>query len=62
MSVPVVGTVLLAILLYGDFGTERAHFRLGHIMTPSSQAATLHLPAYDTEDESSAADAHDDGI
>ena len=36
MSVPVVGSVLLSVLLYGDFGDSRRHFRLGRVPTPSS--------------------------
>ena len=44
MSVPVVGTVLMSMLLYGDFGASRAHFRQARVPTPSSQALTLALP------------------
>ena len=48
MSVPVVGSVLLSVLLYGDFGGSRRHFRLGRVPTPSSQATTLALPGQDS--------------
>ena len=42
-----VGSVLLSVLLYGDFGDSRRHFRLGRVPTPSSQATTA-LPGQDS--------------
>ena len=29
--------------MYGDFGRSRAHWRQGHIPTPTSQATTLEM-------------------
>lgn len=45
MSVPVVGSVLLAVLSLGSFGEARSHFRQGFLPTPtsSSQATTVLL-------------------
>ena len=43
MSIPVVGSVLLATLLFGDFGASRKQFRQALVPTPSSQATTLIL-------------------
>ena len=57
MSVPVVGSVLLSVLLYGDFGDSRRHFRLGRVPTPTSQATTLVLPG---QDSTSGTDDDDD--
>ena len=41
MSMPVVGTVLLAVVVYGDFGRGREHLHVGYVPTPASQATTL---------------------
>ena len=45
MSLPVVGSVILAVLAFGDLGETRRHFRQGVVPTPtsSSQATTLIL-------------------
>ena len=48
MSVPVVGSALLATLLVGDFGASRRHFKQALVPTPSSQATTLILGQEDT--------------
>ena len=56
MSIPVVGSVLLSVLTYGNFGEGRQHFRQGYVPTPTSQATTLALPGNESEDSCGTSD------
>ncbi|CAE7719572.1 unnamed protein product [Symbiodinium sp. CCMP2456] len=57
MSMPVIGSVLLAVLAYGDFGSTRGHWRQGVVPTPTSQATTVPFVIEHESDSETAAES-----
>ncbi|CAE7772119.1 CHT1 [Symbiodinium sp. CCMP2456] len=53
MSMPVIGNAVMAVLLYGNLGRSRSHFRQGKVPTPTSQATTLEQICNDEPSEGS---------
>ena len=56
MSLPVVGSVIMSVLMHGNFGESRKHWRVGLVPTPSSQATTLILGHDGFDNEGSGSD------